>query len=148
MAGQQDSNSNDATRSRTIHLHSPVRFWRTKGWFGWRESPEDLAVHDRCPRNLHTSWTDNTKSSWLCQGTVLKIPNVIPTCSWVWEAVPHGVSPAWMILKSTGHPVKRQGLMPWAWLRDWKFFLFFFLFLLPWSSFITRFTLLKYNSEF
>lgn len=40
----------------------------------------------------------------------------------------NGVSPAWMILQSAGDPVQRQGLMPWAWLRDWKHFLFFFFF--------------------
>lgn len=82
------SNSNDATRSRVFTLHSPVGFWRTKGWLGWRESPENVEVHDRCPRNLPTSWADNTKSSWLSQGAALKIPYVIPTCSWGWEAVP------------------------------------------------------------
>lgn len=61
----------------------------------------------------------------------------------------NGVSPAWMILQSAGDPVQRQGLMPWAWLRDWKHFLFFS-FLLLWSSFtfITRFTLLNYNLDF
>lgn len=71
------SYSNDATRSRVFILHPSVRIWRTKGWLGWRESPEDVEVHDRCPRNLPTSWADNTKNSWLRQGAVLKIPYVV-----------------------------------------------------------------------